>query len=230
MPGGMMGDPGAGMTGTDGMMGGSGPGPQQVVPGSSLDTAKQAFQAYVDRTGNQDLALDEVMQFQWNYYAIVKEKSTGSLAFELLADPQTGTVFPEVGPNMMWNTKYGPILTGGAGGGMMGDATAEGMMGGSGAQGMMGGMGGAGMMGGTWGPTPLTTQPTVTAGQSTQIAQQWLDQYQAGSATEMPDSFPGYYTLHITKDGMVAGMLSVNAYTGQVWYHAWHGAFVANAT
>jgi hypothetical protein len=24
----------------------------------------------------------------------------------------------------------------------------------------------------------------------------------------------------------VAGMLSVNGYTGQIWYHTWHGAFV----
>jgi hypothetical protein len=85
--------------GGPGMMSGSGPGAQQATPLSSLDAAKQAFQAYVDRTGNQDLALDEVMQFQWNYYAIVKEKSTGTGAFELLADPQTGVVFPEMGPN-----------------------------------------------------------------------------------------------------------------------------------
>jgi hypothetical protein len=70
--------------------------------------------------------------------------------------------------------------------------------------GMTGGMGGftpGGMMSGTWGPTAPATQPTVTADQAKQIAQQWLDQYQAGSATEAPDSFPGYYTVHIMKDG-----------------------------
>jgi len=49
------------------------------------------------------------------------------------------------------------------------------------------------------------------------------------SATETPDSFPGYYTLHITKDGQISGMLSVNAFTGQVWYHTWHGTFVASS-
>ena len=58
------------------------------------------------------------MQFQWNYYAIVQERSTGSKAFELLADPQTGAIFTEMGPNMMWNTKYSPMAT--YGGGMMG--------------------------------------------------------------------------------------------------------------
>jgi hypothetical protein len=198
--GGMMGGGriGAGVMGQGGMMGGYGA--QQTAPLASVDAAQQAFQAYVDRTGNQDLVLDEVMQFQWNYYAIVKEKSSGSGAFELLADPRTGAVFPEMGPNMMWNTKYSPMVTHGGG-----------------------------MMSGAWGPTTATAQPTVTAAQAQQIAQQWLDQYQPGSATETPDSFPGYYTLHITRDGEISGMLSVNAYTGQVWFHTWHGAFVASS-
>jgi hypothetical protein len=72
-------------------------------------------------------------------------------------------------------------------------------------------------------------QSTVSADQAQQIAHEWLDENQPGSATETPDSFPGYYTLHIAKDGAITGMLSVNAYTGQVWYHTWHGAFVAMA-
>jgi len=219
-PGGMMGGtgttPGPGQMGQGGMMGGQGmmfgSGAQQGTPIGSIDAAKQAFEGYVERTGNPDLALDEVMQFQWNYYAIVQEKSSGSKAFELLADPQTGAIFPEMGPNMMWNTKYSPMAT--YGGGMMGG---------------MGGFAPGGMMSGTWGPTAATTQPTVTADQATQIAQQWLDQYQAGSATEAPDSFPGYYTVHTTKGGAISGMLSVNAYTGQVWYHTWHGTFVASS-
>jgi len=104
---------GGGVMGAQGMMFGSDA--QQGIPIGSLDAAKQAFQAYVDRTSNQDLALDEVMQFQWNYYAIVQEKSTGNKAFELLADPQTSTVFPEMGPNVMWNTKYSPMATWGGG-------------------------------------------------------------------------------------------------------------------
>ena len=39
--------------------------------------------------------------------------------------------------------------------------------------------------------------------------------------------FYGYYTIHTeTENGEVAGMLSVNGFTGQVWYHNWHGAFI----
>ena len=199
-PGGMMG--GRGFTGQaygPGMMGGSGMGgwgatAAQAHPINSLDDARQAFQRFVDATGNANLALDDVMQFQWNYYAIVKD--TGQGAFELLANPQTGAVGPEMGPNMMWNTKYGHMV-------------------------------GFGMMGGYWPQTAVA--PTVAPDQAQQIAQQWLDQYQPGSTTQAPDVFPGYYTLHITRDGAITGMLSVNAYTGQVWYHTWHGAFIAAA-
>jgi hypothetical protein len=33
--------------------------------------------------------------------------------------------------------------------------------------------------------------------------------------------------MDFLKDGKVAGMLSVNGYTGQVWYHTWHGNFIS---
>jgi hypothetical protein len=201
VPGGMM-----GCSGTGARMMGRGPTIAQGQPLNSLDEAKQAFQRYIDATGNSDLALDEVMQFEWNYYAIVKETSTGNGAFELLADLRNGTVFPEMGPDMTWNTKYSPMTTLGGG--------------------MLGGFAPGGMMSSGRGPSAPATQPTVTAAQATQYAQQWLDQYQSGSATEPPDAFPGYYTLHITTNGQITGMLSVNAYTGQVWYHTWHGAFI----
>jgi hypothetical protein len=187
---------GPGMMGGGGMMGGWGTTSAQAQPINSLDDARHAFQRYIDATGNKNFLLDDVMQFQWNYYAVVKDASTGQGAFELLANPQSGAVFPEVGPNMMWNTEYGH-------------------------------MAGFGMMGG-YAPRPVV-QPTVSVDQAQQIAQEWLDQNQPGSSTEAPDAFPGYYTLHITSGGAVSGMLSVNAYTGQIWYHTWHGAFVAAA-
>jgi hypothetical protein len=192
---GMMGGGAMGGYGPGGMMGAAGPG--TATPLRSLDEAETAFRAYVDRTGNRDLALDEVMEFERNYYAIVQEQSTGSGAFELLADKGTGIVFPEYGPNMMWNTKYSHM----------------------GARGTM--------MGGFW-PVSPAVQPTVTADQARQTAQQWLDANLPGSGVETPDAFPGYYTVHTTKDGAISGMLSVNASTGQVWYHSWHGAFVAS--
>lgn len=41
------------------------------------------------------------------------------------------------------------------------------------------------------------------------------------------EKFYGYYTIHtLTEDGDIAGMLSVNGFTGDVWYHNWHGIFI----
>ena len=82
---------------------------------------------------------------------------------------------------------------------------------GRGIPGGMSGFGPGGMMSGPWRVTQPTTQLSVTADQATQIAQQWLDEYQVGSAPEAPDIFPGYYTVHITRDGQISGMLSINA-------------------
>lgn len=189
--GGMMGGSGGMMGGSGGMMGGWGAG-GAVTPLRSLAEAEQAFQTYLTRLGKADLALGEVMEFERNYYAIVEEKSTGSGAIELLADKQTGAVFTEYGPAMMWNTTYGHM----AGGGMMG---------------------GRGVAGAA----------TVTAERARELAQQWLDTAQPGSTADAPDAFPGYYTLHTSRDGRITGMLSVQAATGQVWYHSWHGAFIA---
>ncbi len=218
--------PGTMMRGIAGMMGGSGWGMMGGAYGQgsqtsgqpiTLDQAIKSVQTYVDQTGNKDLAIDEVMEFQNNYYAIVKEKSTGTGAFEVLVDRSTGSAYPEMGPNMMWNTKYGMHTAAGS----------SGLSGGT--QGMMGQggvMGSRGMMGGQYPVTNPTGPMTVSADQAARLAQHWLDQNQPGSTTEAPDQFYGYYTIHTLKDGKVLGMLSVNGYTGQVWYHSWHGAFV----
>jgi hypothetical protein len=200
-PGGMMGGYRGGMMG-----GGYGPWSQAQPQGPAIgmENAVQSAQDYLKSYGNQDLTLDEVMEFQYNYYALVKEKSTGLGAFELLIDKYTGSTYPEMGPNMMWNSKYGMMY--GRGPGMMG-------------RGMMGGWNGSGQN------TPDTPM-TVTADQAKETAQKWLDANQPGSTTETPDRFYGYYTVHTLKNGKVSGMLSVNGYNGQVWYHSWHGDFV----
>ncbi len=104
-PGGMMGGSGIG---PGGMMGGwSGGAP--TGPAISLAQAQQDVQAYLDRLGNADLRVDEVMEFQDNFYAIVKEHSTGIGAFEVLINKTTGAVMREPGPDMLWNTKYGML-------------------------------------------------------------------------------------------------------------------------
>src|SRR6266511_4008266 len=67
----------AGMMGGGGMMGGNGPmgGGTGANPSGqplSLDQAQQAVEAYLGGLRNPDLAVDEVMEFQRNVYAVVK--------------------------------------------------------------------------------------------------------------------------------------------------------------
>lgn len=71
------------------------------------------------------------------------------------------------------------------------------------------------------------TQERITAWQAHGIAQEWLRGRDTGLTADGTESFPGYYTLHVLKSGEITGMLSVNASTGQVWYHNWHGEFIA---
>ena len=56
------------------------------------------------------------------------------------------------------------------------------------------------------------------------VARAWADDHD-GLAVADPVAFPGYYTLHTLEDDRIEGMLSVNAVTGAVWYHGWHGEF-----
>jgi hypothetical protein len=170
----------------------------------TIDEAKTAVERALKAWNYDDLMVTEVMEFSNHFYAEVEEKSTGIGAFEVLVDKVTGGVYPEPGPNMMWNLKYG-------------------MMGGYG----MGMMGGGGMMGRGARPAPSPVMP-VDEAEAIELAQKYLDTVRLGStANEEADAFYGYYTLHVLTGSKVTGMLSVNGYTGQVWYHTWHGAFVA---
>ncbi|MGQ9794008.1 MAG: hypothetical protein ACUVSF_10045, partial [Anaerolineae bacterium] len=67
----------------------------------------------------------------------------------------------------------------------------------------------------------------VTSEQAVEQAQKYLDQLKAGLKAGEAETFYGYYTLHVERDGQITGMLSVNGYTGAVWYHHWHGEFIA---
>lgn len=161
----------------------------------TLDQAVTIAQGYLTRYNNPDLALSEVEEYSWNFYVSYSEKSTGMGAFQMLIDKYTGNIFPEMGPNMMWNTKYGMMRA------------------------HMGGM-----MGG-WYSTP-TTPMTVSVDQAKNLTQQYLNTYYPGTTVDEIQPFYGYYNVEVLKSGTTYGMLSVNGYTGQIWYHTWHGAFI----
>ena len=194
-------------------------------PVKSIAQARTRAQAYADRL---DLKVAEVIHFTNNFYARLDDKS-GHPATEVLVDPATGSTSLEYGPAMMWNTRYG-MMTGRArsgmmGGGMMGSAS--GMMGSTGG-GMMGA--GSGMMGAsgpTWTPSAGTVSAPVSAQQALTLARRWLAQRDTTLTIRDADSFPGYLTMETLRNGKVHGMLSVNASTGAIWDHWWHGTFVA---
>ena len=110
---------------------------------------------------------------------------------ELLIDKYTGRISPEYGPDMMWNSKYGPMNNG-----MMGISN----------QG--------------------SSATSISNDKASQLVQQYLDGNSNNAKVEMGTQFYGYYTFDFTVNDKIAGMVSVNAYTGQVWYHSWHGAFI----
>jgi hypothetical protein len=83
---------------------------------------------------------------------------------------------------------------------------------------------------GDWSRSGTRTQTvqkmTVTADQASKIATGYVERISQSARVGTPDTFPGYYTLHVIDNGKTVGMLSVNGYTGQVWYHNWHGTFI----
>jgi hypothetical protein len=190
----------------------------------TVDQAYQAVGKYLTSLNNPDLKIAEVMVFDNNAYVRVVEKSTGIGAFELLVDPASLAIYPEHGPNMMWNLKYAGL-------------NHQNMMGGRG--GMMGGMtlppalrsgASAGVCNSTFSNTPATVSVTMPLSsiQALQAAQQYLDKALPGTKTaEDADPFYGYYTIDILRDGKIIGMLSVNGFTSQVFMHTWHGTFIA---
>ena len=68
---------------------------------------------------------------------------------------------------------------------------------------------------------------TVDATKARDIATSWLATNQAGTTIASIDAYPGYFTIDLQRGGKVTGMMSVSSATGAVWYHIWHGAFIA---
>jgi len=189
----------------------------QAQPPNSitLEQVRTIAQQYLASTRNPNLGIKEIMEFQNNFYVMYYEKDTGVGAFEMLVWKQapspemmgggmgigggmmgygmmTGTIVPEPGPNMMWNTKYSMMQ---------------------------------GMMGSRW-QTGTSGQMQVSEQEARSAAEIYLSQNFPGTHVEGITRFYGYYTIDFQKDGKIVGMLSVNGYSQQVWYHSWHGAFV----
>lgn len=196
---GMMGGNGA----STGMMGDNGMGGTMMslyAPSSrpiSQDEARRRAQGYAGRYGAQ-VKIRDFMVFAENFYFQVVDAATGAGLAEVLVNRYTGVVQPEPGPNMLWNTRFG----------------------------MQGGQFGNGMMGGLNQDRQVPSAParyTQTAAQK--LANTFVSGYLPGSKVMEGMPFPGYYTFDYGRKA-TEGMLSVNAFTGEVWVHGWHGAYL----
>ncbi len=181
-------------------------GPPPAGP-TTVDTAASRATEVLAASGYADLVSEEVMEFSNHFYVVVAEKSTGVGAMELIVE-RNGFVQPEPGPNIMWNTKYGHMAG-------VGGPTGW-------AYGMMGGWGPWGWTG----PGAVPATQTIDKDRARQIAAQYLASAFPGATPDDGTAFYGYFTFDTERNGKTFGMLSVNAYAGQVWYHTWHGAFV----
>jgi hypothetical protein len=77
----------------------------------------------------------------------------------------------------------------------------------------------------TW--TTVGNPYAISADGANSLATAWLQANGAGQTVGMTDLFPGHGVHRVVAGGNTVGMLSVNATTGAVWYHTWHGTFIA---
>ncbi|MHB1376660.1 MAG: hypothetical protein ACYCXB_04445 [Candidatus Humimicrobiaceae bacterium] len=157
----------------------------------SFDEVKSSVEKYLNDTGLQNVKIKEIMEFSNNFYIETVEEKTGFGAMELLFDKTSGAIFPEYGPNMMWNQKYG-------------------------------------MMHSIIGSNQFENNMKIDEAKAIKIANNYLAKLSKNEFAENESvKFYGYYTIDtVNKDGAVVGMLSVNGFNGQVWYHSWHGTFI----
>lgn len=174
--------------------------PSDVLP---METLKENVEGYLDYFEGSFEIEDIFVYENSDYYFSVVEEETGRGAMELLVNPITGDVYPEHGPNMMWNTAYGMH-------GAWGSNTGYGYM-----------------HGGFYNADDYTDADTISVEDALDQAADYLEDM--NSAYRVEDgghAFYGYYTFHVLEDDETVGMLSVNAFTGDVWFHNWHGTLM----
>jgi len=156
----------------------------------SFEDVEDLTNEYLERNNLSGLEIAEIMEFSKNFYIELYEIETGIGAMELLVDKSSGAIFPEYGPNMMWNLKYGmhPQI-------------------------------------------PLSQNDInmdISEDEAFELAKRYLAKTNINEIVGYEvEKFYGYYTIHtLTENEDIAGMLSVNGFNGEVWYHNWHGIFI----
>jgi hypothetical protein len=161
-----------------------------------LDELKSRVELYLNNY-EEKLGISDIFIFEDSeYYFSIIEEDTGRGAMELLVNQYTGDVFPEFGPNMMWNLKYG-----------MHNSNM---------------MSGRGMM--SYNSTNYSEFNDINMEEAYDYGKKYLVKYSDNfNLADEFHEFYGYYTFHVEENGNTVGMLSVDGATGEVWFHEWHG-------
>lgn len=163
----------------------------------STDVVVSEIQDYVDRQNNPDLVVARLREFALVYQAEVIERSTGRHAFDLMVSKGASQISPAAGPNIMWNTKYGPTIAEiGGGYGMLGRVLAQ----------------------------PSPGDMTLSEAEARDIAESAIEDMADTSLLLENDTaatFYGFYEFYLDRDGEAVGALAVNGYSGQVWFEDW---------
>lgn len=178
---------------------------------AALAVVRDRVEQWLGSAGFSGFRVSEVMAFTNNDYVAVDGKN-GKPAFELLVAPNRSWLMEEPA-SMMWSTRYG----------MLADTsgTLQPMPG-------MSMMWGGGMMGSPSSWYSRGTGKVTSLKQAVKVADAFLAKARPGESAEKDGrSYPGYFTMDTIHSGKTAGMLSVNASTGAVWYHGWHGTFLS---
>lgn len=175
-----------------------------------LENVVNDIQTYLARLNNPDLALSRLRQFDLAYQASVVERSTGRYAFGLMVS--AAQISPEAGPDVFWNTKYGPLIAEVGGGyGMLGrllPQESSGDMPVTEAEARSSALGAI---------PALNTDRSESAEVATPTASRDL------SLGDETATFYGFYEFTVTQAGEPVGVLDVNGYSGQTWFKDWGG-------
>lgn len=173
-----------------------------------VEQLKQNVKEYISQYNNTLEISDVFIYDKSDYYFSIIEEETGRGAMELLVNPYTGAVYPEFGPNMMWDLKYGMHKQNNYA--------------------VMGGMRGSYGRYDDYSYSELDEVNELTRIEAYAYGSEYILNNISETAllSEDAHAFYGYYTFHIEEANKTIGMLSVNGYSGDVWYHDWHGELI----
>ncbi len=69
--------------------------------------AMEIAETFLKKTLNEDLLVQRLFEYNTHFEVELLEKDTRRGAFELIIDKFNGRVTPEIGPNLLWNGKFG---------------------------------------------------------------------------------------------------------------------------